>query len=95
MAVEQGEGGLVEGAQVRIGGRLRSDGRPALRLGQVQRPVGHVHQGVLRPAVVRVAGDADADGHARASGRPGQVGHGPADADRDLVGDDPVGARAG
>ncbi len=93
VSVEEREGGLVERAQVRVGRRQPGDRGPALRLGQVERAVGHVDEGVLGPAVVRVAGDPDADRHARPTRLPRQLGHAAADPDRDLVGDDPVGAR--
>ena len=68
--VQQGQGRLVQGSQVRVvvgavGGR--DDG-----LGQVHRPVGDRDEGVLRAAVVRIAGDADADRHVGRA-RVGQV----------------------
>ena len=91
--VEEREGGLVERAQVRVVARVAIGRRPTLGLGQVQRAVGHHHQRVLGPPIVRVAGDADADRHQRATGRHGHVRDGAADPDGHLVGDLPVGRR--
>ena len=89
--VEERERGLVERAQVRIVVALPGQRGATLRLGEVQRPVGHLDQRVLGRAVVRVAGDADADRHVRAAGRPGQLGDAATDPVGDLVGGRPVG----
>ena len=65
--VEQAERRLVERPQVRIGLRLDRRGPSARRLGQVQRLVGDRRRGRPWSAVVRVAGDADADGDRRSA----------------------------
>ena len=64
VAVEQGQRRLVERAQIRVAERAVD--AVVIGLDEVQRPVGDRDQLVLRPAVVGVAGDADADRHARA-----------------------------
>ena len=63
-----------------------------LGLGHVQGPVGDSDQVVLGPAVVREAGNADADRDRRSGGRRRQVHHRPPDPLGDLVGGAPVGA---
>ena len=92
-AVEQGERRLVEGAQVRVAPRARPVGDRRARLGEVHRAVGDGHEGVLRAAVVRVAGDADADRRRVASRRTSSAATAAADPLGHLVGRHPVGAR--
>ena len=89
---EQGQRGLVEGAQIWIG--ERAVGTAAVgRLDEIQRAVGHADEIALGHAVGWVAGDAGTDGDRWAPGRGGAIPDGSADPPGDLVGNESV--RAG
>ncbi len=93
VTVEERDGRVVEGAQVRIGETAEADVVPIVagRLDDVHRPVGDRDQLVVRAAVDREAGDAGADRDARAAGRRAALVDRPADPLGHVVGDQPVG----
>ena len=76
-ALEQPQGRLVHGGEVQVARRVVGHLAGAVRrLGEVQRPVGVGHEGVLVGGVLRVVRDADAHRHRRPEGlrQPGDGG---------------------